>query len=248
MFEPATTQPEYIDKTLQAILENVKRVEPECLEGLELLPTTSADFLLSILINRVKKPELKAALVRSQVESKLHNGSASEALHALEYAYASKLNLPEYSEQFVHEKYHIAMDAENYYEAYMIASIMRAKGRRIVKISDDIGDSQTDEVAAWLGREETAFNKYATRFLDECESRPISHDNSELRSLYDTFLYRQDGYLTKSPSPLARRVAMLLVKTELSLGRTVPALAYAEQACLTQQEIQRLRQETKNSK
>lgn len=65
MFEPATTQPEYIDKTLQAILENVKRVEPECLEGLELLPTTSADFLLSILINRVKKPELKAALVRS---------------------------------------------------------------------------------------------------------------------------------------------------------------------------------------
>ncbi len=248
MFEPSTTQLEHTDKTMQVILENVRRVEPECLEGLEVSPSTSADFLLSSLINRVKNPELKTALVRMQVESKLHNGSASEALNALEYAHASELNLPDYSEQFVHEKYHAAMDAENYYEAYMIANIMRAKGRRIVKISDEIGDSQTDGITAWLGREETAFNEYATRFLDQWEIQSSEYDISELRSLFDTFLYRKDGYLAKSPSPLARRVAMTLVRTEFSLRRPGPALHYAEQAYLSQQEIQRLNQETKNSK
>ena len=228
---------------LVAMRQLVSQIEPTSLSILETREGLSADYVMSDAISRVRNPELKAGLVRIQVMAQLAEGHRSAAIATLAYADASQLELPEFSEQFVHDQFHSSMNESQYYDAYRIAGTMVREGKKVIRTLELSDRDKSKGIKAWEGREDEAFLAYAQQFITEWENRTDDTNDWRLDFLFNTYRFREDGYLNRHPSQLANKVAHYLVQYELGRERASVALQFAIIARFPASEIKALRQE-----
>ncbi len=228
-------------RALVKMKELVKEREPESLSYLNTNAGLSAEYATSSAIIHVKDKGLKADLVRVAVQRELEEGFRDGAIRMLEYSNAAELDLPEYGEQFALEQYDLAMKEGNFSDAYMLAVTMLRNGRKAVKTETPAKDAKDKGIESWAGKEENAFGLYARQILDAYKEGVITGDDWRLRSLFDSYRFRKDGYDGVYVSALAQEVAEANVKAELERGMEWVALQKAITAKLPDDFVRELR-------
>jgi len=219
----------------------VSEQEPESMSYLDTSHGLSSEYVTSRAIIHVKSRKLKADLVRVAVQRELAEGFRDAAIRMLKYSNAAELDLPEYGEQFAFEQYGKAMEESDYSAAHMLAGTMLREGRKAVKTEIPAKDPRDEGIESWRGKEEKAFGLYARQILDAYKEGTITGDDWRIRSLFDAYSFRQDGYNGDYVSSLAREVAEANVRAELEKGRDWVALHDAISAKLPDSFVDELR-------
>ncbi len=225
---------------LVAMRQLVSQLEPTSLWILDTRKGLSADYVMSDAIRSVNNLDLKAGLVRIQVLAQLAENHRSAAIETLAYADAAQLELPEFSEQFVHDQFHTSMGEGRYYDAYRIAGTMVREGRKLIRTTNPATSEKNMGIKAWEGREDEAFLAYAQQCLEEWENRTDNSNDWRLRHLFNAFRFREDGYKNRHPSQLATKIAHCMVQYEIDQERHSVALQFAQIARFPQAEIKAL--------
>lgn len=200
----------------------------------------SFEYKTSSAVSHSTNPEVKADLVRVLVNEDLQEGNRLDAVSMLEYAYAAKLDLPQYNSEFILRLYEEAFGEGNFKDAQAIASEMLDKGGRIVEIPDS---EKVKEREDWDKKELDAFKERANSVLAK-EIDPTDEEGArELNAVYWQFRSaRRDHFTTNTAQEVAKKIVKFF--TEQAEGQKtdrgkcdllMKAASYAEGAGLLEE-------------
>ncbi len=215
-------RPDYSTKRARVLdqMTQIAQAEPNVALN---IPTEAAyEYTSSHIVQETKDPELKAELAIIWINEMIEEGNYADAVNSLVGNGIPESNIPEMQNaNFVGSLFEKAQTENNTYQAHKIAETvvqLEKKGERNKLFKTPIQDSKFNE--GWETRETLLFEKGIKEELTKATETGKSNwqVHQQVLLTHNSWNFREDGYYSDHPNPLAIKTAKVFCEILSDLG------------------------------